>query len=247
MASVTLTYNSAGHFTHEFEVPVISSSLRAVKTEQTGKGGHIAGCTPAENFLQGDTTCCRKIIISIGMNTLQWIPLAPNVGAGGGYYINVPSSVTVEITAQDYTPATAPPDEPYNGGEILEEIEPEYEEQDVLVTQGLNLKCIDEYHKITLGYGEIRADESIINPLIPDREAAIRIGKYYIFKTGKTEKAITQGIVPNLEMEPLDTTYVSLSIPYIFRIVEIEKISYNMTGPTDQSMEIYYTNLDRVS
>jgi hypothetical protein len=247
MASVTLKFEDAGHFRHEFEVPIQSSTLRAVITEKTGKGGHVAGCTPAENFLQGSTTCCRKIIISIGMNKLQWIPLAPNVGAGGGYYITVPSSVTVEITAKDYSPGNSPPDEPYNGGDPLPvDLEISYEEQDVLVTQGLNLKCIDEYHKITLGYGEIRSDENIINPLIPDREAAIRCGKYYIFKTGKTDKTISQKIVPNLDIEPLNTAYVSLSIPYIYRIVELEEIIFNIS-PGSQSMEVKYSNLDRIS
>lgn len=244
---INLTLTSGGTKTYPFDNYVIKSTLKVVKTDSTLAGGSVSSYRGTDVTTLNGVEVCKGVEYRTKVITQEWAALAPGIGIQvDGYWIAVPSTIDIRISGTTYeAPSNAPAEYP-EPDEIDPVIDAEinYEEQQFLVDAGFNLKCIDEYHKIYLGYGELRADENIINPIIPDREAAIRVGKYYIFKTGKTEKTITQNIVPNLSIEPLNTAYIDLSINFISQIVQIDKVVYNIK---EQTMGISYVKIDRES
>jgi len=116
-----------------------------------------------------------------------WIPLTP-------------------YTAPTQKPIVTPVPDPFPP---TVDAEPEYLEQRKALQAGINLKVVDTFHRDTMGNGELRGKENIINNNVKDEDTAFRIGQIAIQKT-KRNLDINVLAPPMFQLEP--GKYLSMPI-----------------------------------
>lgn len=235
----SITYSKPGFYTFPFSSPVIKDSVRLEKGETTAEGGLMSNLKYFGVTTQNDgVVTCDSIQYYVHLVTSKRIWLMTSVGNGVSYYdISVPSTLEVQIYSKAWEGGATNTD-----GET-DEASIEYQDLKVIVDAGFNLKCVDKYHRDYLGYGEIRADYSIVNGLIPSREVAKKIARREIFKTGKTAREVTENLPPNFNIIPGSTIRGKISSLFIDKNARVEKV--RIAG--NDTYEVSYNILDRES
>lgn len=117
--------------------------------------------------------------------------------------------------------------------------ETEWVEQRRILDTGINIKCIDLTHKERHGFGEIRAEENIVNNLIKDENTAKRIGKSAIFDSAKSLE-ISLSIPPNFAIKP--RSFITTKISSLFlEITEQVKSREFFVGSDNQEYKINFS------
>ena len=227
------------------------SSIQFQKVEEKGIGGCY--CNWGNRKINAQTVEGREVCEGITFD--YRIPCMQKLTNPSFSYLDswtfVPGSITISIKWSVYQPA--PPQTITNNTVSNNEISPtppndipdvtsttetititklktseEWETQEVVFREGINVKCIDKYHKDTLKNGEIRASENIINGFIAEEAQAQRVGEYAINQTAKT-RILELSIPPNFNIEPgkfIKTTCNSLNVSKI-GIVQAVRFSIN--------------------
>lgn len=238
----TLTYSKGGFYIFPFNTLVRKSSIVVENGEVTGEGGNVSNIKYLGEQVKKDVdgtivSVCSGIQYYIHLVTSKRIWLDLSVGCGVSYYdIDVASTLTIKISSTSW-------EESGDTAGEADEASIEYEDLRVIVDAGFNLKCVDKYHRDYLGYGEIRADYSITNGLIPSREAAKRIARREIFKTGKSSKEVVENLPPNFFIVPGSILRSKISSLFIDKNVRIQKL--RIAG--NSTFEASYNVLSRES
>lgn len=111
--------------------------------------------------------------------------------------------------------------------------ETEWVEQRRVLDEGINVKCIDLTHKEKHGFGEIRAEENIVNNLIPNETVAKRIGKSKIFESAKSLD-ISMPIPPNFAIKPRSFITTKISSLFLEVTEQVKSVEFNLSGNSQE-------------
>ncbi|OQA16917.1 MAG: hypothetical protein BWY64_02376 [bacterium ADurb.Bin363] len=223
----------------------IKSSVKIAVTGSTGKGGTVGLASYMDEETEEDSTVtCQAITFNYKVQCNDQVSVR-SMFSDLTYYIYVPSSIMARIEWKTYIeppPVTnneqivsIPPvgkieevsNEEIIANEIPEEPPLTREEWIDIMTvrrEGLNWKCVDIDDKKKRGYTEVRGNENIINPMIPDDASAKRIGEHEILKTARNIQG-EFGCPPYFYMEPGSFVGVEVSQWFFDEIVRVESIS----------------------
>lgn len=220
----------------------------AVSHTGTGLGG-----TATKGELIGVTTIggqqvCTGVKVSYTVKNKEWASLTPSVGVGvNGYWIPRPdSSVTVEVTYIDYTPAPppspAPSDPGYTSGDPADYEETQIEEwieRQIVLQEGINEECVDTYQTTDLKQGEKAALGNIINPYIKDVSSAQAIGESAIYESLRGTHFVVS-VPPNLMAGLGDFIQFYYSWYFLVALERLEGMDFQISGDSQKVKWEFY-------
>lgn len=223
------------------------SSIRACRSGGTGLTSivSVSSYTGEKTETDGTVTCVGvKLYYQIYVYQAQ--TFTPSFsGLPVTTYVYTPSTCIAKVEWETYTVPAAQPQV-----QIIEEGDPvptppeppkteiEWIEQQVVRQEGLNVKCIDTYHKTDLLYGEIRADENITNALIPNEDIAKKIGELAILKTSRNLN-VDISTPPNFDLKPLKFIANDISFLGLTGIRKIDSINFKISATTNETILSY--------